>query len=81
MIDTGGNKKFDMAKETLIPFLKKHQFKQYVREVGPESHLKKQGTPTMGGIIMIIAIAIVTTFISIYYIYYLYLFLILLIHL
>ena len=34
----------------LIPFLKKHQFKQYVREVGPESHLKKTGTPSMGGI-------------------------------
>ncbi len=34
----------------LIPFLKKKQFKQYVREEGPQSHLKKTGTPSMGGI-------------------------------
>ena len=31
-------------------FLKKKQFKQYVREEGPQSHLKKTGTPSMGGI-------------------------------
>ena len=36
--------------KALIPFLKKHQFKQFVREVGPESHLHKTGTPSMGGI-------------------------------
>jgi len=40
----------------LIPFLKKHQFKQFVREVGPESHLKKTGTPSMGGIAILGAI-------------------------
>lgn len=34
----------------LIPLLKKKQFKQYVREEGPQSHLKKTGTPSMGGI-------------------------------
>ena len=34
----------------LIPFLKKHQFEQYVREVGPQSHLGKTGTPSMGGV-------------------------------
>ncbi len=34
----------------MIPFLKKHQFKQFVREVGPQSHLSKTGTPSMGGI-------------------------------
>ena len=34
----------------LIPFFKKHQLKQYVREVGPQSHLGKTGTPSMGGI-------------------------------
>lgn len=37
----------------LIPFLKKKQFKQYVREEGPQSHLKKTGTPSMGGIAII----------------------------
>lgn len=34
----------------LIPFLEKKQFRQFVREEGPQSHLKKTGTPSMGGI-------------------------------
>ncbi len=42
-----------------IPLLKKKQFKQYIREEGPESHQKKSGTPTMGGIAMILAQALV----------------------
>jgi len=43
-----------------IPFLKNHQFKQYIREDGPSSHQKKAGTPTMGGLAMIAALVIVT---------------------
>ena len=43
-----------------IPILKKHQLKQYIREEGPASHQKKAGTPTMGGIAMIIALIILT---------------------
>ena len=43
-----------------IPFLKSHQFKQYIREEGPASHQKKAGTPTMGGIAMIAALIILT---------------------
>ena len=39
-----------------IPILKKLKVGQIERDDGPASHLKKQGTPTMGGIIMIIAI-------------------------
>lgn len=42
----------------LIPFLKRLKFGQYIREEGPESHLKKSGTPTMGGIVIVIAISI-----------------------
>lgn len=38
-----------------IPILKKLKVGQLERDDGPASHLKKQGTPTMGGIIMIIA--------------------------
>ena len=34
----------------LIPFLQKHQFKQFVREEGPQAHLSKTGTPSMGGL-------------------------------
>lgn len=41
-----------------IPILKKLKVGQIEREEGPASHLKKQGTPTMGGIIIIISIII-----------------------
>ena len=47
----------------IIPILKKVKVGQIEREDGPESHLKKQGTPTMGGIIFMIAI-ISTEFIT-----------------
>ena len=36
----------------LISFLHKLKFGQFIREEGPESHLKKSGTPTMGGIMV-----------------------------
>ncbi|MCI8618426.1 MAG: phospho-N-acetylmuramoyl-pentapeptide-transferase [Clostridia bacterium] len=45
-----------------IPILKKLKVGQIERDDGPASHLKKQGTPTMGGIIMIITSIIVVTF-------------------
>lgn len=40
----------------VIPMLRRMKFGQEVRDDGPQSHLKKQGTPTMGGIIFLIAI-------------------------
>lgn len=42
----------------VIPILRKKKIGQHERDDGPKSHLKKQGTPTMGGIVMIIAILI-----------------------
>ena len=42
----------------VIPILKNLGVGQSEREEGPQSHLKKQGTPTMGGIIMVIAVVI-----------------------
>ncbi len=42
----------------IIPILKKLKVGQNERACGPRAHLKKQGTPTMGGIMMIIAIVI-----------------------
>lgn len=42
----------------IIPFLKKLKFGQFVRDDGPESHLKKSGTPTMGGLIILCSIVI-----------------------
>ena len=44
----------------IVPILKKLKVGQIERSDGPESHLKKQGTPTMGGIIIMLGIIIVT---------------------
>ena len=41
-----------------IPMLARFKFGQTVRDEGPQSHLAKNGTPTMGGIMMIVAILI-----------------------
>ena len=41
-----------------IPFLHKIKFGQTVRDDGPESHLKKTGTPTMGGVIFLVGMLI-----------------------
>jgi phospho-N-acetylmuramoyl-pentapeptide-transferase len=43
-----------------IPFLRRLKFGQSIREEGPKSHQKKSGTPTMGGIIIILSIVIAT---------------------
>ena len=43
-----------------IPFLRRLKFGQQVREDGPSSHLKKAGTPTMGGV-MILGAVILTS--------------------
>ena len=42
----------------VIPFLHKLKFGQQVRDDGPQAHLKKQGTPTMGGLIFLAAIVV-----------------------
>lgn len=47
-----------VLEKILIPFLKKLKVGQSERYDGPRSHLRKQGTPTMGGIVMIIVLAI-----------------------
>lgn len=44
----------------MIPFLKRLKVGQTVREDGPQTHLKKNGTPTMGGILILIAIVATT---------------------
>ncbi len=43
----------------LIRILHRLKFGQMVRDVGPQSHLKKQGTPTMGGILFLLPLPIV----------------------
>ena len=47
-----------------IKFLKSSHIGQQVRADGPESHLVKQGTPTMGGVIMLIAVIAVALFVG-----------------
>ena len=51
----------------IIPILKRIKIGQIEREDGPKSHLKKQGTPTMGGIIFMLGIEICTVISYIYY--------------
>ena len=48
----------------LIPTLKRMKFGQSIREEGPQSHMKKTGTPTMGGLTFLISI-IVTSILAI----------------
>ena len=43
-----------------IPFLRRLKFGQSIREEGPQSHQKKSGTPTMGGLVILLSIAIAT---------------------
>src|SRR5947208_6174201 len=44
----------------LITRLREFQIGQHIREEGPKSHQKKAGTPTMGGVLIIISIVIPT---------------------
>ena len=44
----------------IINFLKSMQFEQFVRKDGPESHYKKTGTPTMGGLLILSSLIIST---------------------
>ena len=41
---------------TMITYLKKLKIGQYIREDGPQTHLSKAGTPTMGGILIIVSV-------------------------
>lgn len=43
-----------------IPMLRRLKFGQSIREEGPQSHMKKAGTPTMGGIIFLLSIIATT---------------------
>jgi len=45
---------------TMIQRLSRYQIGQQIREDGPKSHLAKAGTPTMGGALILVAIAVAT---------------------
>src|ERR1700739_1570738 len=44
----------------LIAKLREFQIGQHIREDGPQSHQKKAGTPTMGGVLIIISVVVPT---------------------
>ena len=44
-----------MGTPLLIRFLVLHQYGQFIRQDGPTQHLTKRGTPTMGGVVIILA--------------------------
>src|SRR5712672_3932117 len=44
----------------LIGKLREFQIGQHIREDGPQSHQKKAGTPTMGGVLIVVAIVVPT---------------------
>ena len=48
-----------IGEKIAIPILHKFKFGQQVRDDGPQAHLKKQGTPTMGGIVFDLVILVV----------------------
>ena len=52
----------------LIPILHEMKYGQSIREEGPKAHIKKQGTPTIGGLIFIISTFIVTMLYSAFYV-------------
>ena len=50
------------AGPVIIPVLRKLKVGQTVREDGPQTHLKKNGTPTMGGLIFLFSVIVTSLF-------------------
>ena len=46
----------------VIPYLRRLKVGQTTRDDGPQSHLKKNGTPTMGGIMILLAVVTASLF-------------------
>ena len=47
-----------LAGPKFIDFLRKNEFGQQIREEGPKGHVVKQGTPAMGGLLIMISMAV-----------------------
>ncbi len=45
---------------SIIRRLREFQIGQYIREDGPQAHQKKAGTPTMGGVLIVISVLVPT---------------------
>ncbi|HSG30213.1 MAG TPA: phospho-N-acetylmuramoyl-pentapeptide-transferase, partial [Thermodesulfobacteriota bacterium] len=60
-----------------IDFLKNRQLKESIRDDGPKTHLSKQGTPTMGGVFIVVSVIIASLLwinLSIMYVWFVLLF-------
>jgi phospho-N-acetylmuramoyl-pentapeptide-transferase len=55
-----------LAGPAFIDFLRRNEFGQQIREEGPQHHSVKQGTPTMGGLLIVLAASIAFLAISVY---------------
>ena len=47
-----------VAGPKFIEFLRRNEFGQQIREDGPQGHVVKRGTPAMGGLLIMLAMAI-----------------------
>ena len=50
--------------QRFIPMLKRLKFGQAIREEGPQSHLEKSGTPTMGGLVIQLGVLVAVVLLS-----------------
>ena len=48
----------------VVSLLTRYQIGQYIREDGPSSHFSKEGTPTMGGVLILFAVLVSTLFLG-----------------
>src|SRR5262249_6952187 len=55
-----------LAGPAFIDFLRRNEFGQHIREEGPQHHTVKQGTPTMGGLLIVLAASIAFLATSVY---------------
>src|SRR3990170_5480400 len=47
-----------VAGPKFIDFLRRNELGQFIRQEGPEGHRTKQGTPTMGGLLIMLSMAV-----------------------
>src|SRR5262245_41612916 len=55
-----------LAGPAFIDFLRRRAYGQQIREEGPQHHMGKQGTPTMGGVLIVVAAAIAFLITTVY---------------
>lgn len=53
-----------IAGKPFIQYLRKKKFGETIREEGPASHMSKKGTPTMGGVLIILSLLLTTILVS-----------------